>query len=419
MILKSIKLGWPILDQFSASIAMLMLVSSVARSVGVGDFGRFALMQLFVASMLLAYRQVPGSWLLVGAEKGKGATSGSLTAALLIGGFCSLVSLLLALVLNGDALECMLVLAVTPIFHYGFETVRLSLVRDGRLERSASLNVLLLISTAFAYFITWLTHSGPLAVFVVYASTLLLIVATAAIKAGGPSVQSAVDYVRRYSHGWRAQLATAFLQVIPTVATPYAVGVGGGAAVVGAIRAAQSINGVPLQVVQGVQPVFLARISERYRKSGQAPVSLYVAIVSFQLCAVVAYGLAMMVIPDWVMKSVLGESWSSAESVLYYLLLAATFGQCFTLIEMHFRVVDELAFLARFSAPAIGVSVVAAGIGAAVGGAVGASIAVLVLSAVRVIIGLVAVILLRARMNGQEAVRTDPTSGGCAETSLS
>src|SRR5262249_42909351 len=90
----------------------------------------------------------------------------------------------------------------------------------------------------------------------------------------------------------------------------------GGLAALGAIRAAEVLFGVMNVVLQGAPLVFIPQAVTAAKKS-PAALRREVTVLSAGLTALtLAYGLLVLLVPDPVGRSLVGASWTQAQSVL-------------------------------------------------------------------------------------------------------
>lgn len=338
--------SWALADQVLSSATNAGLSIVVARSVGASEFGAFSIAFLVfsflvglcrasvtdplivrfsgvdAAALSDAGRRAAGASLVVGVVGGLLSAA----AATVVGESLRLALLALAVVLPGllvqDAWRQMFFAAGRP---------KAAAVNDSvwAVSQAVLLGAVLVLdeATILPLTLAWGGAAGIAAV-------------VGAVQAGGaPRPRSALGWLREH-RDLNGELAVAYSVNMGAVhLTMTLVGVIGGLAAVGALRAAQVLLG-PLQVLfPGLRSFALPVLSRRVALGRPALLRPAVALSAVAGSAAVAWIALLLLVPDRWGEALLGDSWSLAREVLpavgaTTVLVGAAFGAMLLLRAM-------------------------------------------------------------------------------------
>lgn len=374
------RFGWGMADQFMSSITNFALAVVVARLVPVAEFGEFALL-FWTYLLLLNVGRALGSQPLwvnashVGGEAWRRAQAGSagiaLVAACLIGGGL----IVTGIAIGGQALAwAALGLGLPGLLVQ--DAYRIGMIADGRARLSFGSDLTWAI--VMAVLLAALALSGAAA-----SVSLLVAIWAAGALAGSVYAIWACGVLPEpgRARAWLAEnlrLIRGF--TVGSLAHPvamtiiqYLLAIVAGLVVVAAIRAGQLLLAPITVTYQGIFAVLVPEASRwlRVDPAGLARRLVLVAIVLTGLA--LAYALVLLLLPDWLGQSLLGDSWAYARPILALLAVAATADYASASAETGLLVRGDATTIAKLALLTAPVTVVLATAGGAWGGATGAA----------------------------------------------
>jgi O-antigen/teichoic acid export membrane protein len=350
----------------------------MAQVTTLSEFGQFALMQAVLITAITGFRAIPGTWTLTARYEHEDIRSypgsGPLSFALIIGVIAA-PGLAVCGALAGvrDYWTLLFMGAAAPPI-LALHAVRLVEYRRLQPPRAFQYSALqlacylaLLVATSL------LLESNWVSVMIVYAvGSWLTFGATLYRTPDFPSVSAAREFyaTRSGTVGLSLNYAsvTARQLGVPLVASVFAT-----LSAVAGLRGAQLIAGIPLQVPEGLQPLFVSRGSHQYRLTGVFPEHLTRTWARIQVATLVPCTTLSAYIPASIGERLLGNTWETAGPALPWIFLSALFAQLAMGDEIYFRVVGQAHRIARVRLFTIAPTLTAVAVGAEEWGSVGAA----------------------------------------------
>lgn len=362
--------SYVILDHGLLALASFAVLSEVARSSDQFEFGVFAVAQMVHVAVTAYYRTVLGSWVLTSHEPD---FEDPLILSLTLGYSVACASLFGSIAAITDQPSTVIALSLWLIGQPILDYVRFSAIRDGRYAAAALLTGFVFLSTIFvnlavAVFLngqTWLVVAsfGLSSLFI----SLIYLIRTG-FRAGG-LVQTA-SFLRARVRRFREQSIVALSQIVPAIGTVGLVALVASPSIVGALRGAQIIVGLGLQLPQAVQPMFLAKYAQSLDSVGVIRLRLRIVYFACQAIPLIALASVFLFIPSSLGTAVIGETWNDASGIALFLIAGSLFAQLSTEVELRLRVHQRLGLLGPVHLAWTIVTMITAAGGAYFGGAV-------------------------------------------------
>lgn len=366
-----------IVDQLFSSLSIVLLTFATARVESVSEFGKFAILQAVMVLVVSGYRVIPGTWTLTTGHHGSDQDfpgQGAAALALTWGFLASPLLLAAGLLVDVRDLTVvpLLMLALPPLI--GLHGVRLVEYRRQNPWRAAAFSVAqFAIYTATLF--TALSLMAPTwrATATAFSAAAWIALAVALLWARTlPRFSRMYAIIKQRSGTW-ALLTTYASNSVRQLGVPLMTALGGSFTAVAGVRGAQTLAGLPLQVPEGLQPLFVARASAYWRDHGVFPERLLSLWNRGQLALILPCIAASLVVPDSVGETLLGETWTTARTPLAWIFVSALFSQLLVGLEMRGRVTDTLRNVARVRAVTVIPTLGLVGLGAAMHQATGAA----------------------------------------------
>jgi O-antigen/teichoic acid export membrane protein len=320
--------GWGLADQALSSLTNFAVGVIVARSVSPEDFGAFGLVFATYLVVLGVSRAIASEPLLVrfSAEPFDVWRSGAISStgtATAIGAVAGVLSISVGLIVDGSLGHGLVALGVTLPGLLLQDSWRLAFFADGR------------GAVAFVNDLVWALLLAPMLAIAASKSGdmewFMLAWGTSASGAAlfgflqarfRPRVSAAVTWWNEHR-----DLAPKFLSEFVVRAGGsqlvfFGLGAVAGLSAVGSIRGAQIVLG-PFHVI--FQGIWLIAIPEQKKLLKRAPSKLRTASLTFSgflAAAATAYGIALLFLPDWMGRGLVGATWSGTESIVFPLALS-------------------------------------------------------------------------------------------------
>ncbi len=301
----------------------------MARSASVGGFGAFELTASIYLFFVGASRAIGAEPLMVRhsdessavvAGAAAQATGVALVAGLVTGPVCLVLGALLDDP-SGPAIQalgvCLPGLLLQDAWRYVFFAA-------GRPAKAAANDALWALSQLAI--VGWLVHQGDpsIAEFVLAWGTSATIAAVVGAAQAGfvPRPLAAATWLRRH-HDLAPRFLGEFAVGLGSAQLAlWLVGVLGGLAVLGAIRAATVLIG-PFRILLIAAPGAAIPELVRIRNSSVRRFTRAVALISWTLAVLIgAWGVFVYFLPDRIGEAILGDSWDAAQSVLLWVTLS-------------------------------------------------------------------------------------------------
>jgi hypothetical protein len=369
------RMGWGLVDQALASVTNFALGVIVARSVGASGFGAFSIAFVTYLVALNLSRAVATQPLLiryaaVGESEWRRGTSLATGAVIVVGaviGACCVVAAVLA---RGQIGESLFAIGLTLPGLLLRDTWRFAFIAAGRGGLAVVNDLLLLVTLAAALGAFLLSGSS---------SVLLPTLAWGGAATIAAVVGSYQAGIRPRPHDvatwWRRQRDIAgryagevAADAVAGQTSVYAIAAIAGLSTVGALQSASLLLG-PLNIL--LQGLTVVAITEGVRLLMVSPRRLRNACLLLSIglaTATLAWGSAMLALPDSVGRTMLGTNWSTGRAVLPQAVLAVT-GLSITIgagVGLRALVSISRSLRARLLSS---IALLACGVGGAMGGA--------------------------------------------------
>ena len=326
------RLGWGVADQAVSSITNFAVGAVIARSLGVVEFGVFALVGTTYGVLLNISRGLSTDPLVVRFsgrpnEVWRAAARASSGTALLIGLATGVISVVGGAIAGGSVGGAYVALGISVPLLLIQDSVRFAFFAsgDGRkaffndLVWAVALVPTMLVAaqfnTIFAFVVAWGTAAGAGAVFGAFQTRML------------PSLRGTPDWLRQ-----QRDLGIRYL--LENIAASGGIqlrmsGLGAivGLASVGAYRGAQLAIGPLIAVLMGFGLVAIPEASRALQHSTRRFTLFCLTLGGGQACATLLWGLGLiLVIPDRLGTFVLGSVWAPASGLFVPVVLAVVLG---------------------------------------------------------------------------------------------
>lgn len=317
--------------QGASSFGNFLLTVLVARHAPPHDFGVFGLAFTGYVFALICGQVIASGPLtirVVGrpAQERRSEFSGSVAAASWLGVAVSGVALALFWILEPPANGLVWTLVAVLPFLLAYDAIRHVYLVDGSAKVTAAMDVAWLLGQCGLSVACYLTgHVGPSWFLGAWAVPPVVIATALAIRRRlGPSCTRARNFVRRHRDFLPDMFAelTASAAVVQLV--PVLVAASLGVAEVGYFRAALTLFGVVNILAMGLSPVMQIKFG-LIRESGASALRRTHDILALCLCGIgAAWGVTLMLLPDWLGRAMLGAIWAPTAALLPPLALHGT-----------------------------------------------------------------------------------------------
>jgi len=322
------RMGWGLADQAVSSLTNLLVVLTVARSLGAREFGIFSLAYATYGFSLNVSRGVATDPLVVRfsgvareawRDATRGASGTAATVGCVIGAACALVGLALSGALGGAlvALGFLLPgLMLQDSWRYAFFAAgdgRKSFVND------------LVWGLALVPLVALAAHQNGVTWFVVaWGGAGCLAALVGAFQAGIlPRLSGTWTWLSQQRELGARYLAENLSMSSATALRIILLGVIAGLSAVGQVRAAEVLLGPWLAVLMGLSMVAVPEAARALRRSWRALVVFCTVLAIVQALGVIAWGLAIMfLLPDELGTRLLGALWEPAMALIVPTTLA-------------------------------------------------------------------------------------------------
>lgn len=359
---------WAVVDQAAVAGMSFVLAFSVARQVSPDQFGRFALLQVVLTMGVYAYRELPGTWILVCPRKGSaddnvaaGAMGTAIVAGAGIGG--CLLALGLAQGAGPGVALCMAGAVPANLVLQGY---RLLCYRRGRVAHAATVSLAALLVFLLAVVAAETTPQVlRIAPVELYLCTLgAMCVVCLGLLRQPLSLTRLRRFVRDGRRYWGSLSGNVALTLTRQGLVPFVCAGAGSLAAVAGLRGAQSLSGLPQQVPQGMAPLFVAKGSVFHERHGYYPGHYQRRWWYLQLSILGPAFVLSWFVPDQLGEALLGQTWPNAKLALPWVMLGSLFSQLTLGADVQFKVEGRVRVAVLVRAATLPVSVVCVAMGA-------------------------------------------------------
>ncbi len=373
--------GWGLADQAFSSLTNFVLGVFVARSVGIREFGMFGLAFAAYSVAMGITRAVAGEpfgvrYSTCPTDEWRRGARDSMGAVLAIGVAVGLICVVAGLFLGGTVRAVLLALGLAMPFLMVQDGWRYIFFASGESKRafvndlvwslllipSFAIVILSGVESAWSFVVAWAAAAAVAAVVGCFQARLVPLPTRFLTWCRGER-DLIPGFLGDFAVRNGTQRATVFL--VAAIA---------GLAATGALRGADMLLGPVTILFMGVNPIAVPEAA-RLIKRRPARLPRAMALLSCVLSAsAVLLGAALLLLPDWIGRTLLSDTWEPAREVVFWLslALAASAANTGAMIGMRALGDSKRMFRTRLvAAPTILVGVV---IGASVGGAAGAAI---------------------------------------------
>ncbi len=318
------RLGWGLADQGLSSLTNFVLGIVVARTVGLTEFGAFSLAfaaYLIVASLSRAVTAQPllirysgvstADW-----RRGAAATTGT---ALLVGVGASMLALAIALASDGSLRSAFIALALVLPGLIVQDAWRFAFFAHGR-GRAGFLNDLVWAVVQLSGFVAAIELGAGTVFWAVIAwggaATLAAVVGIGQARLI-PRPTAARGWWREHHDLLPPYIGEVAAYILSGQLLLGAVGLVAGLAVVGALRGAQVLLGPLNVVVQGLYLVVMPEAVKVLRKSARRLAQICLAAGLSLAAVAVVWTVILVLLPEAVGLTLMGDVWDPAHSVLF------------------------------------------------------------------------------------------------------
>lgn len=326
------RVSWTVVDQVLSALSNFLLSVLVARTVSADVFGAFSMAFLIFTFLIGVTRALIGQPLQItfaSAEPAafRMATRSALGAAVLVGVVCGALCVLGGVLTGGELATALIVLGVCLPGLLAQDISRMAFFARGRPAAAAGIDALwaaLLFPALLVAQLLGLADIGwPLALWGV--SALIAALVGLRLLGATPRMGGAARW------GWQQRPLTGYLlaEYVMTAGVGQigilAVALTGDAAGVGSLRAAQVLLG-PLGILVAASFLFaIPEIARRPDISAGALTKLALTMISAMGGITAVYCVVVLLLPDGIGVSLLGDTWSGAQTVLLPMSVTAFF----------------------------------------------------------------------------------------------
>lgn len=326
------RVSWTVIDQVLSALSNFLLSVLVARTVSADVFGAFSMAFLIFTFLIGVTRALIGQPLQItfaSAEAAafRAATRSALGAAVLVGVVCGALCVVAGILAGGELATTLIVLGICLPGLLAQDISRMAFFARGRPAAAAGIDALwaaLLFPALLVAQLLGLAHIGwPLALW--GGSALIAAVVGLVLLGATPRVAGAARW------GWQQRPLTGYLlaEYVMTAGVGQigilAVALTGDAAGVGSLRAAQVLLG-PLGILVAASFLFaIPEIARRPDISAGALTRLGLTMITAMGGITAVYCVVVLLLPDAVGLSLLGDTWSGAQGVLLPMSVTAFF----------------------------------------------------------------------------------------------
>lgn len=369
--------GAAVSDQAATAALSFALTFSMARQLTPGEFGQFALLQVALTMGIYAYRELMGTWVLTcprGVEATGRLVDGALGSAV-VGGTILGVGVALLGILQGAPGSITVSMALAGPASLVLQAFRALCYRDLNIKPTALIAAGALAAFVAAFAVTASVPALPaVQPTTIYVVVLALAATSAALLIHHiPDPRQTYRCLRDGKHVWASLSGNLLVTLCRQGGIPSAAALAGSLTTVGGLRGAQSLAGLPLQVPQGLAPLFISQGSVSAAKTRRYPARLGGVWTVLQVGLLGSCFVLSFLLPDPVGQALLGQTWEQADTALPWVLLGALFSQLTLGVEVRLKVENRLGTLVKVRTATLPVSLVAVAVGSALHGAEGAA----------------------------------------------
>ncbi len=379
-------------DQFCTSLGSFLVVSAVARNASVDQFAQFSLAIAVLIPMITTFTLMPGNWLIVEAtyeppERMRTHLRGAVLLAMGLGLAGGLVADVVSVAIGVHDPAFLLALPALLAGQLTASILRTDGYRRNRPTQALGISGSILFLFGIGLVVTHLWVGTWTAPVWAYVLSHWLVLSVPLLRARWfPSIQALLGFTRLGRESWKGVGAdmvgvNARQLILPYVAAAFA-----GLPAAAGIRGAQALAGLPLQVSQGLLPLFQAKLARIYAATHEVSRPILRQWTIGQCTLLIPCVVIAIFVPDVIGEFFLGSTWAVAGPALPWILLAALGTQLTRTKEMRARLTGDMDVVATGRLASIPPSIVAVGWLGAVYGPLGAAVGVFIAHALMYIL---------------------------------